>query len=93
MAPAIPSPPLSASVCDLWLPAQGGGGDGLFLVGGEEPCSYQASSLSHPGSGVEDPVGEVSVHVELFTHPGTGEQKVTVKGEWPDEGRSQVHTH
>ncbi|XP_047387632.1 protein unc-13 homolog A isoform X2 [Sciurus carolinensis] len=31
------------------------------------------------GSGVEDPVGEVSVHVELFTHPGTGEQKVTVK--------------
>ncbi|KAM7328453.1 hypothetical protein ACRRTK_012545 [Alexandromys fortis] len=32
-----------------------------------------------PGSGVEDPVGEVSVHVELFTHPGTGEQKVTVK--------------
>ncbi|XP_017168366.1 protein unc-13 homolog A isoform X6 [Mus musculus] len=34
---------------------------------------------SAQGSGVEDPVGEVSVHVELFTHPGTGEQKVTVK--------------
>uniref|UniRef100_A0A452E5T6 Unc-13 homolog A n=1 Tax=Capra hircus TaxID=9925 RepID=A0A452E5T6_CAPHI len=34
---------------------------------------------SAQGSGVEDPVGEVSVHVELFTHPGTGEHKVTVK--------------
>ncbi|KAM4810343.1 protein unc-13 homolog B isoform 1-T1 [Rhinophrynus dorsalis] len=31
------------------------------------------------GSGVEDPVGEVSIQIDLFTHPGTGEQKVTVK--------------
>nr|XP_043899957.1 protein unc-13 homolog A isoform X7 [Solea senegalensis] len=31
------------------------------------------------GSGVDDAVGEVSIHVEVFTHPNTGEHKVTVK--------------
>ncbi|MBN3273598.1 UN13A protein, partial [Polyodon spathula] len=36
-------------------------------------------SQNAQGSGVDDPVGEVSIHVEIFTHPNTGEHKVTVK--------------
>ncbi|XP_051550336.1 protein unc-13 homolog A-like [Myxocyprinus asiaticus] len=31
------------------------------------------------GTGVDDAVGEVSIHVEIFTHPNIGEHKVTVK--------------
>ncbi|KAM4575010.1 protein unc-13 homolog A [Fundulus diaphanus] len=36
-------------------------------------------SQNAQGTGVDDAVGEVSIHVEVFTHPNTGEHKVTVK--------------
>ncbi|XP_074834518.1 protein unc-13 homolog A-like isoform X1 [Carettochelys insculpta] len=50
-------------------------------VHGGKGIRFTLSEEIYPekGAGVDDPVGEVSVHVELFTHPGTGEHKVTVK--------------
>ncbi|XP_068693233.1 protein unc-13 homolog B-like isoform X1 [Montipora foliosa] len=40
---------------------------------------FVKSQTSQEDPGVDNPVGEVSVQVDLFTHPGTGEHKVTVK--------------
>ncbi|XP_030639866.1 protein unc-13 homolog A [Chanos chanos] len=50
-------------------------------VHGGKGVRYTHSEDVYPekGSGVDDAVGEVSIHVEIFTHPNTGEHKVTVK--------------
>uniref|UniRef100_A0A8C9WSW9 Uncharacterized protein n=1 Tax=Scleropages formosus TaxID=113540 RepID=A0A8C9WSW9_SCLFO len=50
-------------------------------VHGGRGVRYTLSEDTYPekGSGVDDAVGEVSLHVEIFTHPNTGEHKVTVK--------------
>uniref|UniRef100_A0A8D2PW13 Protein unc-13 homolog A n=1 Tax=Zosterops lateralis melanops TaxID=1220523 RepID=A0A8D2PW13_ZOSLA len=49
-------------------------------VHGGKGIRFTLSEEVYPekGSGVDDPVGEVSIHVELLTHP-SGEHKVTVK--------------
>ncbi|TRY62299.1 hypothetical protein DNTS_025847 [Danionella cerebrum] len=41
--------------------------------------SHSEDVYPEKGTGVDDAVGEVSIHVEVFTHPNTGEHKVTVK--------------
>ncbi|XP_046713536.1 protein unc-13 homolog A [Silurus meridionalis] len=52
--------------------AQVHGGKGIRFTNSEDVYPEK-------GSGVDDSVGEVSIHVEVFTHPNTGEHKVTVK--------------
>lgn len=55
------------------------------------PFSAELTAVfTPPGSGVDKPIGEVSVQIELHTQPGKGERKVTVKGQSEVAARRQL---
>ena len=62
--------------CHLWKKHTDGKGPELSRLG---LIVYVSVVITDNPRG-EESTGEVSIQVDLFTHPGTGEHKVTVKG-------------